>query len=57
MFRADFVSRDAVVDQALLAKGFHIVTGAVPYNADGPLLAQWNVIYKHLRTMDSPRSR
>ena len=48
VFRADFVNRDAVVDQALLAKGFHIVTGAVPYNADGPLLAQWNAIYKHL---------
>ncbi len=36
VFRADFVGRDAVVDLALLAKGFHIVTGPVPYNADGP---------------------
>ena len=32
-----FVGRDAVVDLALLAKGFHIVTGPVGYNADGPL--------------------
>jgi len=30
VFRADLVDRDAVVDQALLAKGFYIVTGAVP---------------------------
>ena len=47
VFRADFVDRDAIVDQALLVRGFHIVTGAVPYNADGPLPAQWNAIYKH----------
>ena len=39
VFRADYVDRDAVVDLALLAKGFHIVTGPVPYNADGPSLA------------------
>jgi pimeloyl-ACP methyl ester carboxylesterase len=48
VFRADGVRPNAVVDQALLAKGFHIVTGAVPYNADGPVVAQWNLIYKHL---------
>jgi pimeloyl-ACP methyl ester carboxylesterase len=48
VFRADYVGREAVVDQVLLARGFHIVTGAVPYNADGPPVAQWNVIYKHL---------
>ena len=48
VFRADFVSRDAAVDLALLAKGFHIVTGPVPYNADGPSLAHWNAVYKHL---------
>jgi pimeloyl-ACP methyl ester carboxylesterase len=48
MFRADWVERDAVVEQALLAKGFHIVTGAVPYNGDGPLPAQWNAIYNYL---------
>jgi pimeloyl-ACP methyl ester carboxylesterase len=48
VFRADWAERDATVDQALLAKGFHIVTGAVPYNSDGPVLAQWNTIYNHL---------
>jgi pimeloyl-ACP methyl ester carboxylesterase len=48
VFRADFVMRDAVVDQSLLAKGFHIVTGAVPYNGDGPDIKQWNTIYKYL---------
>jgi pimeloyl-ACP methyl ester carboxylesterase len=48
VFRADFVNRDAVVDQALLAKGFHIVTGPVPYNSDGPIRAHWNAVYKHL---------
>lgn len=48
IFRSDFVNLDAIVDQALLAKGFHIVTAAVPYNADGPIQAQWDAIYKHL---------
>jgi pimeloyl-ACP methyl ester carboxylesterase len=48
VFRADWVERNATVEQALLARGFHIVTGAVPYNADGPLPAQWNAIYSHL---------
>jgi hypothetical protein len=48
VLRADFVNRDARVDLGLLAKGFHIVTGPVPYNADGPSLAQWDTVYKHL---------
>jgi len=48
VFRADQVNREAVVDLALLANGFHIVTGPVPYNADGPSLQSWNAIYKHL---------
>jgi pimeloyl-ACP methyl ester carboxylesterase len=48
VFRADFVSRDALVDLSLLAKGFHIVTGPVPYNADGPSRAHWDAVYKHL---------
>jgi pimeloyl-ACP methyl ester carboxylesterase len=48
VFRSDFLERDALVDQALLAKGFHIVTGPVPYNADGPRQADWNVVYRHL---------
>ena len=48
VYRAGFVDRDALVDLALLAKGFHIVVGPVPYNADGPVLQQWNAVYKHL---------
>jgi hypothetical protein len=48
VFRASFVDRDAAIDLALLAKGFHIVTGPVSYNADGPNLAHWNAVYQHL---------
>ncbi len=48
VFRAEFVGREAAVDLALLAKGFHIVTGPVSYNTDGPVLAHWNAVYKHL---------
>ena len=48
VYRAGFVGRDAMVDLALLAKGFHIVVGPVPYNADGPALQSWNAVYKHL---------
>jgi len=48
VFRADFVPRESTVDLALLAKGFHIVTGPVPYNADGPNRAHWDAVYNHL---------
>jgi pimeloyl-ACP methyl ester carboxylesterase len=48
VFRSDFVDRDALVDLALLAKGFHIVTGPVPFNADGPKRADWDAVYRHL---------
>jgi pimeloyl-ACP methyl ester carboxylesterase len=48
VFRADFVTRDAVVDLGLLDKGFHIVTGPVPTDTDGPVLQQWNAVYKYL---------
>ena len=48
VFRADFVTRDAAVDLALLRHGFHIVTGPVPSETDGPGLAQWNAVYQHL---------
>ncbi|MDB6130597.1 MAG: hypothetical protein JWM04_1704 [Verrucomicrobiales bacterium] len=48
VLRSEFVGRDATVDLALLAKGFHIVTGPVSYNVDGPLLAHWNATYKYL---------
>src|SRR5579871_5333439 len=48
VLRAGFVPRDAVVDQALLAKGFHIVVGPVGYNADGPDHAEWDKLYQYL---------
>ena len=48
VFRSEFVGRDAVVDLALLARGFHIVTGPVSYNMDGPSLAHWNAAYQYL---------
>ena len=37
-----------MVDLALLDRGFHIVTGPVPYNADGPSLPSWNAVYNLL---------
>jgi hypothetical protein len=45
VFRADTVDHDDVVALALLGRGFHIVTGPVPYNADGPSLKSWNAVY------------
>ncbi len=48
VFRAGVVERDAAVDVALLAKGWHIVTGPVSYNKDGPDLKHWNAVYQHL---------
>jgi len=48
VLRADSVDWEAVVDLALLAKGFHIVTGPVPYNADGPLRSHWEAVYSNL---------
>jgi pimeloyl-ACP methyl ester carboxylesterase len=48
VFRSDFVERDDSVDLALLAKGFHVVTGPVPYNADGPKRADWDAVYRYL---------
>ncbi len=48
VFRADYVSREAVFDLALLEQGFHIVTGPVPYNGDGPTLKNWNLVYDTL---------
>jgi pimeloyl-ACP methyl ester carboxylesterase len=48
VFRAGYVGRDAAVDQALLAKGFHIVVGPVGFNADGPSRAEWDKLYGYL---------
>jgi hypothetical protein len=41
------VIREAVVDLALLDRGFHIVTGPVPTDTDGSFLQQWNALYKY----------
>jgi pimeloyl-ACP methyl ester carboxylesterase len=48
VFRADHVGRDALVDLALLGKGFRVVTGPVYHNADGPKQAYWDAVYGHL---------
>lgn len=48
VLRSNMVPRDAALDQALLAKGFHIVVGPVGYNADGPALADWNKLHGYL---------
>lgn len=48
VLRADRVDRDDPVALALLAKGFYLVTGAVSYNFDGPVAAQWEILYNHL---------
>ena len=48
VLRADFVPRDAVVDLALLHKGFHIVTGPRPRDPNGTVLQEWNAVYKYL---------
>jgi hypothetical protein len=45
VFRAGFVFRDAKVDQALLAKGFHIVTGPVGVSFE---VKDWDAVYKYL---------
>jgi pimeloyl-ACP methyl ester carboxylesterase len=48
VFRADLVTRDAVVDLALLRKGFHIVTGPRPRDPNATVLQEWDATYKHL---------
>jgi pimeloyl-ACP methyl ester carboxylesterase len=45
VYRSGFVSRDAKVDQELLAKGFHIVTGPVGVSF---LVKDWDVGYEYL---------
>ncbi|MGO8698074.1 MAG: alpha/beta fold hydrolase [Limisphaerales bacterium] len=48
VFRADFVDRHDAVALALLSRGFHVVTGPVPFNADGPRREDWGGVYKYL---------
>lgn len=45
IFRADAISRDALVDQALLARGYTIAVAPITAQA-GPLREQWDAIYK-----------
>jgi len=47
VFRADAITRDAVIDQALLARGFHIVIPPLTAQS-GPVKTQWNAAYKLL---------
>lgn len=48
VLRADYPEPNDPITQSLLGKGWTIVTGAVPYNYDGPVLAQWNALYTYL---------
>jgi pimeloyl-ACP methyl ester carboxylesterase len=48
VYRAGFAGRDAVVDLALLARGYAIVTGPVSYNSDSLSLKDWNAVYRLL---------
>lgn len=45
VFRADAPTRDAVIDQALLARGFYIVIPPLTEQS-GPVQAQWDAVYK-----------
>jgi hypothetical protein len=45
VYRAGFVFRDAKVDQQLLAKGFHIVTGPVGVDL---AVKDWDKVYEYL---------
>ncbi|MDR2119533.1 MAG: alpha/beta hydrolase [Tannerella sp.] len=48
VFRCDRPDGNSAVDGELLAAGFHIVVAPVPYNADGPILRHWDVVYNYL---------
>lgn len=49
IFRSDFVEpAEAGVDLALLAQGYHIVTGPVGTNADGPVPGEFDAVYHYL---------
>lgn len=48
VYRADALTRNSLVDFALLAKGYHIVVGPVPTDVDGPVVEKWNEVYDYL---------
>jgi hypothetical protein len=45
VFRADAITRDAEIDQALLARGFHIVIAPLTAQS-GAVLKEWNSTYQ-----------
>ncbi len=45
VFRADAITRDAAIDQALLARGFHIVVPPLTAQS-GAVRTQWNAAYR-----------
>ena len=45
VFRADAITRDAAIDQALLARGFHIVIPPLTAQS-GAVKTQWNTAYE-----------
>lgn len=45
IFRADAITRDAVIDQALLTRGFHILIAPLTTQS-GAVRTQWNNAYK-----------
>jgi hypothetical protein len=45
VFRADAIGRDALIDQALLARGFHIVIAPLTAQS-GAVRTQWNNAYQ-----------
>jgi hypothetical protein len=47
VFRADPIGRDSAVDQALLAKGYHIVVAPLIAQS-GPVRQQWDATYKRI---------
>jgi pimeloyl-ACP methyl ester carboxylesterase len=47
VFRVDAIDRNAAIDQALLARGFHIVMPPLTTQI-GPVKTQWNATYKLL---------
>ncbi len=47
VFRAGTIGRDCLVDQALLARGYHIVAAPVVAQA-GPVREQWDAVYQLL---------
>ena len=48
VYRADFTNPSSDIDIEILKNGFHIVTGPVATDNDGPVLADWNTVYDYL---------